>query len=273
MTFPALSSFTLEVDHAHTDGHSVRNRFEPHTHAACEIYINLTGKVSFVVEDRLYPIANGSVILTRPGEFHHCVYNDPDVQHNHICLYFSVHGNEGMLPLFFDRRAGRRNHLALSPVQLAQAEALCRTLADNQPAAAAKYAAFFQLIALLESCDPSDSFQTAASLPPDVSFALAFIRENLRGNLSVSGMADAAHVSVNTLERHFRAALQVSPMQFIRQRRLHMAYMLLREGASIQEACDQSGFSDYSHFIAQFRREFGVTPLRCKRSLQMEQPV
>lgn len=273
MDFPALASFTLEVDHAETDGRSVRNRFESHTHAACEIYINLTGKVSFVVEDRLYPISTGSVILTRPGEFHHCVYNDPDAVHKHICLYFPAAGNESVLPLFFGRKAGRRNHLALSALQLAQAEALCHRLAGNQSSFSEGYAAFFQLIALLESCEPSDSFQAAATLSPDVNFALAFIHQHIRGELSVSGIAAAAHVSVNTLERHFRAALHLSPMQFIRQRRLHMAYMLLRDGASVQEACDQSGFSDYSHFIAQFRREFGVTPLRCRRSLQREHPV
>ena len=74
------------------------------------------------------------------------------------------------------------------------------------------------------------------------------------------------HTSVNTLERHFRASLGITPCEFLRIRRLTKARELLGKGLSVQETSDACGFSDYSHFIALFRRRFGITPLQYRRS-------
>ena len=45
-------------------------------------------------------------------------------------------------------------------------------------------------------------------------------------------------------------------------RRLAAAKMMLEQGASVQETCAACGFSDYSHFIALFKRKFGTTPFQ-----------
>ena len=50
-------------------------RYSPaHIHDLCEIYVNLSGNVSFVVERNLYKILPGDIIITKPYEYHHCVY-------------------------------------------------------------------------------------------------------------------------------------------------------------------------------------------------------
>ena len=36
-----------------------------HTHNECEIYINVSGDVSFMVENNIYPISSGDIIITR----------------------------------------------------------------------------------------------------------------------------------------------------------------------------------------------------------------
>ena len=50
--------------------------------------------------------------------------------------------------------------------------------------------------------------------------------------------------------------------------RLRTAAGLLRAtSASIVEVCLDSGFQDLSHFHRLFRRRFGVTPLRYRRTV------
>ena len=56
-----------------------------HLHDCCEVYVNLSGDVSFAIGSHVYPVAPGDVIITRPNELHHCIYHS-DCRHGHYCL-------------------------------------------------------------------------------------------------------------------------------------------------------------------------------------------
>lgn len=263
--FTGLRSFSLRVNYEEIKTHEEEEHFDSHTHPYCEIYLNLSGDVMFMVENRVYPITVGSVILTRPNEFHHCIYNSFSEVHRHFCIQFSADGNERLLPRFFDRPLGDANLIALRAEEQREAERICRLLLDAECSELERYGAFFRLLALLELPHPDDGAVSETPLPSDVRIALDYIQTHLSAPLSVTEIAAEAHVSVNTLERHFLSSMKVAPSEFLKERRLAVAQALLREGKSVMEACEGSGFSDYSHFIALFRKRFGVTPLRYKR--------
>ena len=63
----------------------------------------------------------------------------------------------------------------------------------------------------------------------------------------------------HVIEHQIAGELNARPEQ------VQAAVRLLDEGASVQEACDRSGFSDCSRFIAQFRAHCGRTPLQYKK--------
>ena len=62
------------------------SRTHSHIHSFCEVYVNVSGDVSFVVEGKVYPIGYGDVIITKPNEFHHCVFHS-ERAHEHYCLW------------------------------------------------------------------------------------------------------------------------------------------------------------------------------------------
>ena len=62
------------------------------------------------------------------------------------------------------------------------------------------------------------------------------------------------------LHRLFRSVVGLTPGEYSRCARMHAAKRLLREGASLAEAAQASGFADQAHFSRWFRRIFGVTP-------------
>ena len=268
--FPSCHKFHLKTTYAEVTQPPEEGR-EQHAHDLCEIYFNLSGDVSFLVESTLYPIQSGSVIITRPGEYHHCVYNSIPTDHRSFCFFFSADQNEVFLPRFFDRPLGKGNLLNLKKDALNQATQLCHALIDCEPSPLKSYSLFFQLLDLLSQQDVSAESHSDSSFPPDVLFALQYIQQNLCENITVAEIAQKAFVSVNTLERHFQATLQMSPSAFLTLRRLLFAKELLKSGKSVQDACEKSGFSDYSHFIARFRKQFGVTPLQYKKQLEFLQ--
>lgn len=70
-----------------------------HAHECCEIYVNVSGDVSFAVEDAIYPIGRGDVIITRPQEYHYCIHNTNAV-HKHYRVIFWTQNNYDLLSIF-----------------------------------------------------------------------------------------------------------------------------------------------------------------------------
>ena len=67
--FDLVNTFDMKVTYSETDCNMSENQFDAHVHEECEIYINLSGDVSFMVENRLYPVSYGNIIITRPFEY------------------------------------------------------------------------------------------------------------------------------------------------------------------------------------------------------------
>ena len=83
--------------------------------------------------------------------------------------------------------------------------------------------------------------------------------------LSVREYAALARRSVSTFTRDFRRLHGVTPLQWLTLRRLETAQDALRLGSSVTEAGLAAGYSNVSHFIRAYKRQFGDTP---RRSLQ-----
>lgn len=262
VSFGAIAPFDLSVRYVEIDSMSPLNVYDSHIHDECEIYINISGDVSFAVENSIYPIVSGSVILTKPHEYHHCLYHTNKL-HRHYWILFSATGNERLFDLFFNRTGGSGNLLLPDGKQREEMFALCRELLDCRKSELEKYALFFRLICILQNA-------TAINAPEHTNDclvnAIKYIEENLPFALRVEAIAKHCFVSVNTLETRFRQTLHVTPHEYIQKKRLTLAVKLLSEGKSVTEAAMQSGFPDASNFIACFKKAFGITPLKYKNT-------
>jgi len=84
--------------------------------------------------------------------------------------------------------------------------------------------------------------------------------------LRIADLAADLDVHPVVLARDFRAALGVSPSEYVRGLRLDWAAEELRRPArSIPSVAIAAGFADQSHFTRSFRARFGVTPGRFRR--------
>lgn len=98
--------------------------------------------------------------------------------------------------------------------------------------------------------------------------AQAFIEQNLGEPLDVLQIAAAACVSRFYLARLFRSATGLSPMAWLRQRRIEQARRWLRDGAQpVGRIASDLGYFDQSHFTRSFRAATGCSPRRYARQL------
>lgn len=81
-------------------------------------------------------------------------------------------------------------------------------------------------------------------------------------------MCRLAPCSPNHLCRTLKAVCGETPTQYINRQRLKYAvYLLTQTNAEIVEICESCGFSNLSHFYHLFRREFGASLARFRKSI------
>ncbi len=259
LSFDAVAPFHLEITYADVPPKLV-DQFQ-HGHPLCEIVFLLDGDISFMVEDTIYPVAPGSIILTRPYEQHHCIFHSP-TRLRHYWLLFSALGNEPYLDLFFDRPLGQGNLIHFSAQQTAQLASLCRELMHPSADAPRRYYLFFRMLELIRQGTPSASLNS--HLRPEIARALETIHSHLGQPLSVKALAQDANMSLRTFERNFSRDVGMTPHRYQKQWRLAASRAYLLEGNTVTETALQCGFADAAHYIAEFRKTYGVTPLKFK---------
>lgn len=84
--------------------------------------------------------------------------------------------------------------------------------------------------------------------------------------LTVADAASVAALSTFHFHRSFKAAFGVSPMQYLRQRRLEVACELLRRGRRVTDVAGAVGFESPTSFTTLFRKVYGRPPSDLQKS-------
>lgn len=128
-------------------------------------------------------------------------------------------------------------------------------------------AAGLELLRGLLAGEVSDDGEYSAAL---VQSAMTVIEERLLTDtgLDPAAIAQAVHVSARTLHRAF-AAEGLSVMARVRERRLERARAEFLAGTlAVSEIAARWHFTDSSHFIKSYRRQFGDPPAADRRRVQ-----
>ena len=120
-----------------------------------------------------------------------------------------------------------------------------------------------QVAPILDAATAGDAVRSKDFLR--VSPILDYIRDHLSEPLTLDLIAGQFYLSKHYLCRIFKSATGFSVMEYIIYSRVLKARQLLKEGVSVQQAGELSGFSDNSHFIRTFGHLTGTSPGRYAR--------
>jgi AraC-like DNA-binding protein len=96
-----------------------------------------------------------------------------------------------------------------------------------------------------------------------ISRAIQVIRTRYHQSLRIEELARIAGMSTPSFHRHFRAVTAMSPLQFQKKIRLQEARRrLLSENINAADAGFEVGYESPSQFSREYRRMFGVPPVR-----------
>lgn len=249
--------------------------FQYHMHNEFEVYFFLGGDVNFIVEQRVYTLNPGDILLFNNTEFHHPTFRS-NAEYVRMVLHFNPAfaqqfstQRSKLLRCFLSRPQGEGNLLRLTPEEreplfrLAhkiEGESQSGRVGDDVLAAAH----LMELLVLLERA-PRHGQQQPGALSPHVQRALAYITERLPQPVSLAEVAKALCVDRFYLSKAFKREMGTTLYHYVLLKRLNLARVRLAQGSSVTEACVEAGFNDYSNFIRTFKKYTGTTPLAFSR--------
>ena len=243
------------------------NGKDAHIHSFCEVYFNISGDVAFAVENNLYLVESGDIIITKPNEFHRCIYKN-DCTHEHYCFW--INAEESFLPYlksFYKRKNGERNHIKLPPDDVEIFKNNLNVLIDNKGYGkftdSESLSALFSILNIVDKS--SSSFEEASSMPENFTKIVNYIDKNYAEDFSVIEISEKYFISRSSLNRYFKQYLGTTPHKYVETRRLAAAKDMLEKGNQVLETASKCGFPDYSHFISLFKKRFGITPHKYRK--------
>lgn len=98
---------------------------------------------------------------------------------------------------------------------------------------------------------------------------LEYLRNNSSEKISLDRLAARFAMSKHYLCHIFKKGTGFSVMEYVIQLRIINAQRMLRQGATVQEASERSGFQTYSHFIRTFNSYVGTSPKKYAKQYSM----
>jgi len=96
---------------------------------------------------------------------------------------------------------------------------------------------------------------------PNISAAIKLMEQHIDEPLSIEGIALQLQLSRRTLEKHFKAQLNISPQRYYKRMRMQIAKRLVVDSSnSLQEIALRTGFSSSAVFSREFKIAFGHSP-------------
>jgi DNA-binding response OmpR family regulator len=87
------------------------------------------------------------------------------------------------------------------------------------------------------------------------------VAENMRDEeFSIDILAEQMNMSRSSFYRKIKALTDMTPIEYLKMRRLEHAAQLLRQGVRITEVAERVGFTSSSYFAKCFKSRFGVLP-------------
>jgi AraC-like DNA-binding protein len=100
--------------------------------------------------------------------------------------------------------------------------------------------------------------------------AVAWLKANYEKPLRVEELASVAQMGVSTFHHHFRSLTAMSPLQYQKRLRLHVARLrMMTEGKDAASAAFEVGYESASQFNREYSRFFGQPPMRDIKAHQL----
>lgn len=245
---------------------------EFHAHDFLELYYFLDGSVTYYIEDQVYDLCPGDLLIIPAGKMHRPVIANEHAAYERMVLWITPQYLQGIDSPAGDlqknlQKVGEHGYcVPFRGDETVFVTALLKKLLymqknDTDPKFCAGAVELY-LWTIFRSYSVIDTtHRNETQVIPQV---IRYITEHFSEPLTLEDIAAEFFVSKSYLNRHFKAYTNSTVYAYIMALRLTHARRMLREGIPAVEAGRECGFSDYSTFYKAFKTQTGLSPQQFK---------
>ena len=245
---------------------------EFHAHDFLELYYFLDGSVTYYIEDQVYDLCPGDLLIIPAGKMHRPVIANEHAAYERMVLWItpqylqSIDSPAGDLQKNLQKVGEHGYCVPFRGDETVFVTALLKKLLymqknDTDPKFCAGAVELY-LWTIFRSYGVIDTtHRNETQVIPQV---IRYITEHFSEPLTLEDIAAEFFVSKSYLNRHFKAYTNSTVYAYIMALRLIHARRMLRDGIPAVEAGRECGFSDYSTFYKAFKTQTGLSPQQFK---------
>ena len=244
-------------------------RYETHDHSAVEILLTLEGMVTYTIEDKIYQVRKGEILIVPPDTLHSLSMGEGSSRYLFLFesdAIMAMRDLKAMASYFhkpFHLRDGSDAHVRIRELLLRAREAYeKREMMWNTMC----YSCILRVYATLgqrylSGIKPRTGDNMRNMDSEVINAVMTYINNHYREELSLEDVARFAGFSRYYFSRSFKRQTGYSFKDYLCQKRLQVAVdLLIRTDKSMKDVALESGFGSVATFNRVFREKKGCTP-------------
>jgi len=244
------------------------NMKKHHFHENYEILLSLTNSGSIFLENNVYNIKRGTLILIKNTSLHRTMVDKKNLYKRYI-----IHFPESTLSEISSKKTdllskfcGDDICIQLSEKQLEKTILIIEKITNTEPekfgSDVLKDITFVELLIIITNFFNNNTNKNSTS---NFKFnkvypIIKYIERNIEGDLSLDSISDNFYISKYHLCRIFKESTGFTLREYIINTRILKSCTFLRKGCNVQTAGELAGFNNNSHFIRTFSKLKGISP-------------
>lgn len=242
--------------------------FRLHNHDSYEIYMFISGDAVYNIEGRVYKLNPYDMLFVRPDEMHRVYHNTEDNIYKRMIIniddsFFENHSITEFKKTLIERSMSKDRKIQGSTVIESGIRDICDKISgiiDSQGEAMSPVIDALMVELLYTMCNV-DFYDRGKPVDSKVQNAINYINEHFTEEISLDEISRNTFISKHHLCRIFKQVTGYTVGEYVNHKRLiQISFLCKNKGMSIKEACDLSGFSNYSGFYRAYKKENGVSP-------------
>lgn len=242
----------------------------PHTHGCTELFYVVGGLGQFRIRETLLSVVQDDLVIVNPQVEH------TEVSLNAHPLEYVVLGVEG---LEFAASGGGDGRYSLFNFRRGREEllALLRSILREIEQKAPGYELVCQnllevlVVLMMRHTDFSLTVTPARRASKECAVVKRYIDANFKESITLDQLAEMAHVNKYYLVHSFTKEYEISPINYLIERRVQEScYLLCDTDHSLSQISHMMGFSSPSYFSQSFRKTMNISPLEYRKQKRAE---